>query len=440
MSLEIAIPHRFEPRHYQLPPLRAFDSGYKRGLQIAHRRAGKDKTAWNMTIKKACERRGTYDYAFPTFAQAKKAIWDGMDKDGLRYLDHVPPQLLAEKNETEMQLTLVNGSIIQLLGTDKVDRLMSTNPVGIVFSEWSLHNPRAWEYIRPILRENGGWAYFVYTPRGKNHGYKLYQMAKDNPDWFTSILTVDDTGVLTPADIEAERREGMSEEMIQQEYYCSFEGSLEGAYYSKQIAQARREGRITVVPYDPALLVETWWDIGVSDSTAIWFTQTVGQEVRVFDYLHASGESIAWYAEQLHSKGYVYGSHNGPHDLAGREWGAVGNDRRPLSRIESAKQHGVDFRLVPNITVQSGIDTARGFFARCVFDAERCEEGLNALESYQKDWDDKARQFKSYPRHDWSSHGSDAFRYLAVGHRITVQKNSHEPPRDERGEQAWMAG
>lgn len=436
----ITLPFNFTPRDYQIPPLAALDAGVKRIIAIWHRRSGKEKTFINAVAKKMQERVGLYFYLFPTYAQAKKAIWDGKDREGFPFRGHFPKELVAKENSTELKIEYKNGSIFQLVGTDNIDTLMSTNPIGCVFAEYSLQDPAAWEFIRPILLENGGWAAFDYTPRGKNHGFTLYNMAIDNPDWFVSRLTVSDTKrpdglpIITEEMIESERREGVSEEMIQQEYYVSFEGVQEGSYYGKQLAQAREEGRIARIPYDPSIGVETWWDIGVGDSTAIWFTQTIRREVRVIDYMEASGEALSHYAKELQAKPYVYSAHHGPHDLQVKEWASGGADGRPRSRVEVAKSLGIDFQLVPNLSIDDGINAARSFIGQCWFDAGKCERGLLALSSYHKDYDSKLKMFRSYPAHDWSSHGADAWRYLSVGHKTTVSK----PPR--KGGQASSFG
>ena len=221
--MEIKLPHEYTPREYQLPLWEAFDSGYNRLLQLWHRRSGKDKTDLNLVAREMQENIGTYYYFFPTYSQGKKALWEGIGRDGFKYIDHFPKELLDGKpNESEMKIRYKSGSLFQIIGTDDVDKIMGTNPRGCVFSEYSLQHPKAWEYIRPILRENKGWAMFNYTPRGKNHGYDLYQMAKNNPKWFVSKLTINDTDVLTEEDMQEERDAGMSEEMIQQEFYCSF--------------------------------------------------------------------------------------------------------------------------------------------------------------------------------------------------------------------------
>jgi hypothetical protein len=238
--MRVTVPHAFIPRLYQERLYNCLANGYKRGVAIWHRRAGKDKTLFNLTVKEAYKAPGVYYYFFPTYNQGKKILWDGIDpRTGLKFLDHIPPEILEKKTDTEMKITLNNRSIIQVVGTDNFDSIMGTNPRGCVFSEFSLQDPRAWDYIRPILRENNGWALFVYTPRGKNHGWELYRMAQAQRDWFTSLLTAretrreDGTPVITEADIEKDRAEGMSDELIEQEYYCSFEGFVQGAYYAK---------------------------------------------------------------------------------------------------------------------------------------------------------------------------------------------------------------
>lgn len=439
----LTLPYHYEPRPYQLPVLRALDDGYKRVIAPWHRRAGKGKTFLNYTIAAMVDRVGSYFHFFPSYTQAKKAIWDGRDRDGFKFLDHFPRELVTAKHEQELKITLRNGSIYQLIGTDNIDAIMSTNPIGCLFDEYSLQDPQAWDYVRPILRENGGWAAFMFTPRGKNHAWHLLNMARGNPEWFVSVLTVDDTGVVSPEDIEAERREGMDEDLIRQEYYCSFEGVQHGSYYGKQLEKAEKEGRIGVVPWEPNIGVETWWDIGVGDTNAIWLTQTVGREVLVIDYIEASGESVAYYAKELQGKPYTYLSHNGPHDLSVREWGNTSVvDSRPITRLESAKAQGIDFRIVPKVSLESGIDTARAFFGKCRFDRGRCQRGLDALASYHKEYDERMKQFRSYPCHDWSSNGADAFRYLAVGHRFAAIKEEVDPfsvGSGQRSQTTWMA-
>ena len=374
---------------------------------------------------------------FPTYAQAKKVLWDGRDREGFPFMGHFPREIVKHKNETELRLELINGSAVQLIGTDNIDSVLGTNPVGCVFSEYSVQDPKAWDYIRPILRENGGFAVFDYTPRGKNHGYQLYQMARSNSDWYAEMLTVTDTLAIPESEIDKERREGMSEELIQQEYYCSFEGVQFGAYYGKQLQQAEQDKRIGNVPYETELGVETWWDLGIGDSTSIWFTQSTGREIRCIDYYENSGEGLAHYAKKLQEKPYVYSAHHAPHDIEVRE---LGSGR---SRKEIAQSLGIVFQVVPNIPLDDGIEAARSILSRCYFSREKCQRGLDALTSYHKAYDDKLKDWKSYPQHDWSSHAADAFRYLAVGHKTTPVKTREAVEivtysKDDNS-QSWMA-
>lgn len=407
----IKIPHNFEPRPYQLPLFQAFDAGMRRFCTVWHRRAGKDKCYVNLVAKAALTRVGAYYYFFPTYAQGKKILWDGMDATGYRFLDHFPKLLIdGQPNATEMKLRLRNGSLFQVVGSDNIDTIVGTNPVGCVFSEFALQDPIGWDFVRPILAENDGWAAFNFTPRGKNHAYKLYQMAKDSNGWFSQLLTVDDTKAIAPDKLAEERRE-MDTELFEQEYYCSFEGAMQGAYYGKELREAESEGRTTHIAYDPRLLVDTWWDLGIGDATAIWFTQTHFNEVRFIDYYETSGEGLPHYKRVLEGRKYLYGKHYAPHDIEVKE---LGTGR---SRLETARSLGITFQVLPKLRVEDGIEAARNIFPRCWFDKTKCARGLDALASYRKEWDEKRQEFKNHPYHDWASHGADAFRYFAIGHR-----------------------
>ena len=398
----------------------AMDEGYKRGVAVWHRRAGKDKSLINLAVKKAYERVGAYYYFFPSYTQGKKILWNGIDKDGFKFLNHIPEQLRARTNQAEMLIELSNGSIFQIVGSDNIDSVVGTNPVGCVFSEYALQDPRGFDFVRPILRENGGWAMFNFTPRGHNHGYDLYVMAKNNPDWFCEILTVKDTlkpdgtQYITDADIESERRDGMGEELILQEFFCSFEAAIPGAYYGTEMRLARDEGRVCKVDFQPEFTVYTAWDLGVSDSTAIWFYQIIGREIHVIDYYENAGEGLGHYINYLFDKvgiekGYKYGEFNAPHDIKARE------KSTGKSLLETAwREHQVRFNVVPSVGLESGIETVRRVLKRCWFDETRCERGINCLTSYHKDWDSKGRVWRLSPVHDWASHGADSFRYLAL--------------------------
>ncbi len=422
---QIILPHLYQPRNYQFNLMGFLDAGYKRYAGVWHRRAGKDKSAINLCIKEMAKNVGAYYYFFPTYKQAKKVIWDGIDpRTGIKYLDHFPTELQAKApNNTEMKITFTNNSLFQLVGTDDFDSIMGTNPRGCVFSEYSLQDPRAWDYIRPILRENGGWAAFIYTFRGKNHGYSLFKMAQREPDWYAELLTVKDTKredgtpVISEADIDKDRAEGMDEDLVQQEYYCSPEGAIQGAYYAQQLKAARKEGRITRVPYVSGIPVDTWWDLGMDDSTTIWFTQTIrGGEIRIIDYKEDSGEGLAHYAKILREKPYVYGMHSFPHDIEVRELG-TGKSRRVVAEGFGIRPLKTVQRPRDMEAVNAGIEAGRNIFSRCWFDEEKCRKGLEALESYHKEYDEENKVFRNRPFHDWSSHAADGWRTFAVGYQ-----------------------
>ena len=387
-------------------------------------------TSMNWTIYSAFKRPGLYWHLLPTYQQGRKIVWDGITKTGRSFLDHWPEELVTGVNNTEMKLELKNGSIWQVVGTDNVDRLVGANPVGCVFSEYSLQDPRAWDYIRPILAENGGWAVFIYTPRGRNHGYELMQQAKKNDNWFAEELTIDKTGSIPMSAVDEERAAGMPEELIQQEFFCSFDAALVGSYYGDGMKKAVEEGRITHVPYDPRLPVHTAWDIGMHDATAIWFYQVNNREVWVIDYYEDNGRGLEEYAAILREKGYSYGDHIAPHDIAVRELGTG------KSRQEVALNFGIRFIMAPQIGVQDGISAVRQLLPRIWFDEEKCERGIDALKQYVKEYDEKRGMYREKPKHDWTSHGADAFRYLAVGMR--EERNYEDLPAFADNEYAIM--
>lgn len=440
--MSIAIPHNFAPRTYQLDLLRAMDSGISRAITVWHRRAGKDKTLFNLLIKKAFERVGVYYYFFPEFAQGRRVIWDGIDGHGFAFRDHIPGELVKQAHVTDMKIQLVNGSIIQIIGTDKYDKVRGSNPVGCVFSEFAYQNPAAWDVVRPILGENNGWAVFNSTPFGKNHFYELYEKAKLNPKWYTALVTVEDSldefgnRYVSEDVINEDRLSGMSEEMIQQEYYCSFTANSQGFYYLEYLNKAEEENRIGRLPVYPDVPVDTWWDIGVGDSTAIWFTQTIGKEIHIIDFYQSNSQGLEHYAKELQSKGYLYNSHNFPHDIGNTEFGTG------RTRMEMAENlfRGIKLNTIPKIGLEDGINAARVILPRCYFDADRTEKGLKALWNYHREWDDRTQTYKEKPKHDWSSHAADAFRYLAIGF-VTPKQRSYKDDliRKRRTGRAWLA-
>lgn len=422
----------FDPRPYQLKFLEAMDDGCKRAVLVWHRRAGKEVTCFNWLIKQALWHRvGTYVYFFPTSTLGRRILWDGANKRGERFMNYLPSQVVASKNSVEMKVTLVNGSIIQIIGSDQILNV-GINPVGCVFSEFSLQDPACWNYVRPILRENGGWAVMNFTPRGKNHAYELFLMAKDNPDWFCQKLAITDTDVLSEADMQKERDEGMSEDLIQQEYYCSFDQGVEGAYYAKLLAEAENDGRVEDVRYEPHLPVDTFWDLGVGDETVVLFTQNSGNSVRIIDLVRNQGVGLQYYVSALQARhneyGYIYGDHWAPHDIQVREFGSGAK-----TRLEIAKALGVNFRIVPNIPIADGIEHSRAVFKRVWISRPKCKLLLKALDNYHKHYNEKHNCYADHPVHDWSSHYADAFRYMAVVYskeRAASARMSEEEARE----------
>lgn len=415
-----------EPRDYQIPFLQAMDEGYKRACLVWHRRAGKEIICWNYMIREAlCGRIGTYCYFFPTSRLGKRILWDGANKDGKRFLDYLPVPLIEGKpNAQEMKIYLKNGSLIQVMGTDQILNV-GINPIGCVFSEYSLQSPKSWDFIRPILRENDGWATFNFTPRGKNHAHDLYLMAKNNPDWFCQKLTIEDTGVLTEKDMDIERREGMSENLIQQEYYCNFDQGIEGAFYAKSLAEAEKDERVTNVPYDPYTPVDTYWDLGVSDSTTIIFVQNVGQEIHIIDSYTNKGEGLDHYSRVVENKAkeglWQYGKHCAPHDIQVRELG-----HGAKTRLQMAAEMGLRFDIVPNLSIHEGIEMARGMWHKLWIDRKKCSFLIKCLENYHRVYNERLNVYSDKPCHDWSSDFADAFRYMGVMHNKTRRSRMTE--------------
>lgn len=415
--MELTIPYKWEPRQYQKPLLKALiEDGFKRAVYVWHRRAGKDLFGLNLIIYHAIRKAvGTYWHVFPSYKQGKRAIWNETDGSGRKYLDYIPRELIKNQNSQEMKIEFVNGSIYQIVGSDDVDSLRGAGIKGAVFSEYAEQRPSAWEVIQPMLMATKGFAIFNFTPKGQNHAYGTWEMAKVNDKWYSELLTVEDTKeeVFSNEQIEEIKTEfiqkGKTLDLFNQEYYCSFQNAIEGAYYAQQMKQAEEEGRITKVYYEKTLSVQTWWDLGVNDANSIWFTQQLGNEIRVIDYIEDNNKGLDHYIKEIKNKPYVYERHNAPHDIEVREY-TSGRSRRDI-----AYDLGIDFDIVPNIPVEDGINCVRATLDRCIFDQDKCKQGISSLKNYKKEFDEKKNCFKKKPLHDWSSNGADAFRYMAVG-------------------------
>ena len=429
MAIEITLPYKFEPRPYQLPLLQAFDSGFKRLIQIWHRRAGKDKVDINLIAREMTRKVGAYYYFFPTYNQGRKILWDGIDNNGFKTTDHFPKELIdGKKNDTEMKIKFKNGSLFQIVGIDNIDSIVGTNPVGCIFSEYSLQNPRGWKFIRPILAANGGWAIFNFTPRGKNHAYKLHEMAKKDPTWFVQVLTANDTNVLSKEILEQEHKEiagenGGDDSLYWQEYFCSYTAAMLGAYYAKVYDEAEKKDRFTHVFWDPVLPVHTVWDLGIADAMVVGFWQGVGQERRLIDYIEVTGKGLPEVIKEVREKPYIYGRHFAPHDIEVRELG-TGKSRKEISAAL-----GIEFEVVPNLPIMDGINIARIFFQKLWVDKTRCELFLEAIPQYTKEYDEDNKIFKDKPNHDWTSHAADMLRYAAiVGDELTSINTIYSSP------------
>ncbi len=404
--------NRWKPRPYQIAICDALENkGYKKILAIWPRRAGKDITALNLCVRQCLKRVGTIFYVLPTFGSARRIIWDALTNDGMRILDFIPPEIIESRNEQQMRLRFINGSVLQLLGSDTYDTtLVGTNAMGIVFSEYALSDEKAYAYAKPILAANDGFVMFITTPRGKNHVWNLYNIALQNPnEFFVSKLTVADTGHIDMHEIQREVASGeISEDLVQQEYYTSFDLGIEGSYYSKYLDRMRVKGQIGDVPWESGHKVHSAWDLGVRDSTAIIFFQIIGQTIRIIDCYEGSKVGLEHYAKVLAQKEYQWGKHFGPHDIAVMELGSG------ITRIEKARQLGINFTVVPKVGIEDGIEAVRSALSKIWIDQKECKALLNALENYRQEFDIKRKVYSAKPLHNWASNYADAMRYLAV--------------------------
>lgn len=429
-------PNKWKPRSYQQKAWDYLDAGGKRACLIWHRRSGKDDIALNWAGRAAHLRVGEYWHMLPEASQARKAIWDAVSPHtGMRRIDQAfPLEMRSNTRKNDMVIEFTNGSLWRVVGSDNYDSLLGSTPAGIVFSEWALADPNAWAFLRPILIENNGWAIFITTPRGSNHASKTLELAKSDPAWFAQILSAKDTRVFSEEQLAGELKEYQhdygkeeGEALFEQEYNCSFQAALVGSYYGAYLTRAAKEGRICRVGIDRALPVHTGWDLGVSDSTGIWFIQRAGREYRIVDYHEAAGVGLDEYARVLTEKkvkyNWVYGTHYFPHDMAVRE---LSNGGR--SRADTMQAMGYKPTIVPQSNVMDGINATRRMLDQAWIDEERCERGLNALRNYRREWDEKLKMFRDSAYHDWASHGADALRTFASGYRDPKER----PPAPQR--------
>lgn len=373
---------------------------------MCHRRFGKSVMAINELIKCAlssgkADYRGAY--VAPFYKQAKQVAWDYLKK----YSRPIPG---VKFNEAELRADYPNGARVSLFGADNPDALRGLYLDDVVLDEVAQMPRSLWgEVIRPLLSDRQGNALFLGTPKGHNFFWEVYQRAiSGESEWSGFMFKASETNILPEAEL-ASAKGDMTLEEFDQEYECSFQAAIKGSYYGKLLGEADQDKRIGKVPHDPALPVHTFWDLGVSDSTAIWFVQQSGRETRIIDYYEASGVGLEHYAKVLQDKGFLFGQHYAPHDIRVRELGSG------KSRLEIAQGMGIRFEIVPQIGVMDGINAARLLIPRCWFDADKCRDGIEALRQYRTDYDEKTKTFRDNPKHDWTSHAADAFRYVAVG-------------------------
>jgi phage terminase large subunit len=386
---------------------------------VCHRRAGKTVAAINDLVIGALEcskPRPQFAYVAPFRNQAKLVAWE--------YLKHYARPFLADKpNESELSVRLFGDRKVMLFGADNADALRGIYLDGVIPDEFGDFKPSVWgNVIRPALSDRKGWAVFMGTPKGRNEFWRMRETARTSGEWMLTELRASDSGILDEEELEAARKQ-LTPEQYAQEYECDFTAALPGAYFGREMVAAEREGRITAVDCDGAVPVYTAWDIGYRDDTAIWWFQVLRGEIHVIDHHASSGQSIKFYTDLIQSKPYRYALHWLPHDAKAKTLAAQGK-----SVIEQLGEGlGLNnMRIVPNLEIQDGIQAARIALRRCWFDEEACRDGLEALRQYQREFDEDKKAFRERPRHDWTSHSSDAFRMLAVAWTEEVQPEAKE--------------
>jgi len=380
---------------------------------VAHRRCGKTVSCINDLIYKALiegKEDGRYAYVAPYYSQAKNIAWD--------YLLRFSQPVLAKANQSELWVELINGARIRLFGADNPDALRGLYLDGIVLDEYADMRPRIWgEIIRPLLADRLGWAVFIGTPKGHNAFWELYNTASNDPNWYCKTLRASQTGLLAQSELD-DAAKSMTQDQYLQEFECDFESAIIGAYYGKEMRQLTDLGRITKVKHDPMYKVFTSWDLGYSDDTSVWWWQTVRGEVRFLDYHGSNGQPVSFYTGLIQSKaaefGYQYGLHYLPHDARAKTLASGG---KSIIEQLSAKIPLESMKIVPNLSLQDGIQATRMLLMRSWFDSERCNDGIESLRQYQREYDDDRKVFRDKPRHDWTSHAADAFRMAAVAWR-----------------------
>lgn len=389
---------------------------------VAHRRAGKTVACVAELVFSALltsKQDGRYAYVAPQYNQAKDIAWLYVK----RLSSDIPGMVY---NETELRADFPNGSRIRLYGADNPDRLRGIFLDGIILDEYADMRPRVWgEIIRPLLADREGWAVFIGTPKGHNAFYDVWRTAQASESWFAASIKASTSGLLPASELK-DALQGMTQDQYDQEFECSFEAAILGAYYGKELREAEESGRVSKVEYDPAIPVYTAWDLGYHDDTAIWFYQVSNSEVHCIDYYAASGLSIQDYCEQVTGKGYRYARHWLPHDARAKTLASGGRSiiEQVLPLLGGPSKVGI----VPSLSVQDGIQAARLMLPRVWFDRDNCGEAVEILKQYQREYDEDKKVFREKPRHDFASHTADAFRMLALSWRENKPKEPEKTP------------
>ena len=412
----IVIPYK--PRELQNFLHKKIDK-HRFNVLVLHRRAGKTVMMINHMLRSALMNplpNSRYAFLSPTFKQGKATAWDYIKT----YAGKIPG---TKFNESELRCDLPNGARITILGAENDQALRGIFLDGCVFDETQSIKPTIFpEIIRPALADRKGWCVFIGTPKGRNYFYELYEQAKENKDWFSCVFKASDTKILDDEELKA-AQEVMSKDLYEQEFECSFQAAITGSYYGHIIESLAKEGRVGDVPYDDNLDVETWWDLGLNDSTSIWFAQRYKGEIRLIDYYENSGFGLDHYIDIIDQKGYDYSKHIAPHDIKVRELGNMGK-----SRLESALELGIAFEVAPKVSIEDGIEAVRKQLPNCWFDKNKCKTAIEYLKAYQKRWDDKNQCFRNKPLHNFASHCADSFRTGIVGQGVEISDWKKEVP------------
>jgi hypothetical protein len=397
---EVIIPYK--PREPQLKIHELMDN-HRFGVVVAHRRMGKTVSAINHLIKDAVlntKENPRYAYIAPTYGQAKRVAWD--------YLCKYARPLGGTENISELRVDFM-GRRIQLYGSDNPDSLRGQYFDGVILDEIGDQNPKIWtEILRPALSDRMGFCLFIGTPKGQNHFKDLRDRAEDTPEWGLLEFKASETNIVPEAELKAARSE-MGEDKYQQEFECSFHAAVEGSYYGKLMNDLEEKGRMVEVTRDDLCQTFTAWDLGMGDSTSIWVAQTTGQEVRIMDYVENHGQGLDWYVNWIKDNNWTNASHKLPHDVSVRELGTG------KSRLEMLQGAGLNVDVLPRLSVDDGIQAVRRLLPKCWFNMPKVRQGVDCLRNYRREYDEKRNVFYEKPLHDWASHGSDAFRYLAIG-------------------------